>query len=484
MKMDQETNKFLHSRYNPQAEADRYINSLSLNENIRFFILIEPGLGYIIGPLKKKYPSAGIISLHAGEHLQDKPAGNLSPPDSEWRPGTGSSVQDFLENEISDAEAAEIKVLEWRPALAVYGRAYLALVEETINFIKRADANARTTKAFAKRWTKNFFRNIGIVKKVICPEQFSAPIVVAGAGPSLESAIPLIVDGSEKRTAFILASASSVMALETQNLVPDMAISTDGGNWAALHLHECLRGTGPHKNKDGFPIAASMTAALPSQCGAMRILPISDGSLWQGLVLNALEIPFVTLPQRGTVSASAIDLAFGLTKGSVFIAGMDLSNRGIRSHARPYSFDRLFEEQANRLNPVYSQAFKRSSLMEKGGSYAIYAAWFKKQLTTYPRRLFPLGKNNPIFNPLEGGSFESCGGDKTTQFNFKTVTLKHIESPAIKAAGVLEKALLDSGPVSGKLRGELASLLFCGSSDVSSNDLIEAIYLLAGRGKR
>ena len=119
--MDQEKIRSLHSRYNPRAEADRYINSLSLNDRIRygkirFFILIEPGLGYIIAPLKKTAPNAKIISLHAGKLPMDKSAVLLAEkpasPDSEWYPEMGISIQEFLEKEIPDSEAAEIKMLE------------------------------------------------------------------------------------------------------------------------------------------------------------------------------------------------------------------------------------------------------------------------------------------------------------------------------------------------------------------------------------
>jgi hypothetical protein len=147
--MNREKLLSLHSRYNPQAEAERYISSQTISEKTRFFILMEPGLGYMIGPIKKRAPGAKIISLHAAE-LEDTQAGAAPAerPDSEWDPGTGISIQDFLEREIPDSEASEIRLLEWRPALAMFGAAYLKLIEETLEFIKRSDANARTQEFF------------------------------------------------------------------------------------------------------------------------------------------------------------------------------------------------------------------------------------------------------------------------------------------------------------------------------------------------
>ena len=471
--MDREKIKLLHSRYNPQAEADRYVNSLSLDDKIRYFILIEPGIGYMIASLKKRVPEAKIITLHAGELRAN------APP--EWHPGGGISVQEFLENEIPDSEASEIKMLEWRPAISVYGQAYLSLVEETIAFIKRIDANTRTTRVFGRRWFRNFIRNTGIIQKTFYPEPFSLPLVITGAGPCLEDTIPLIQKETEKATVFILAASSSVMTLENKKLFPDMVISTDGGNWAALHLYECFRGGSLAESGKTlpYPIAISMTAALPSQCGTLPLLPISDGSLWQTLILKELNIPYITLPQRGTVSATAMDLAFLLTSGKIFIAGMDLANYDMRSHARPYSFDRLMEEKEQRMNPVYSQTFRRSFLLKAGGSYAIYASWFERQLMSYPKRLYSLGKNNVLFDSLNASpcAMAHCR-DKNTGINFRIVSQNTGTGAPQKAISLLKKALEDPAlpsQFSAKLYEELTALLLPGRQRVSRNDLIEAI---------
>ena len=469
--MDPEKINLLHSRYNPQGEAERYINSLSFDERIRFLILIEPGLGYMIAPLKKKFPRAKIIALHAAEHC----SGEIGPerPNSEWNPLMGTSVQDFLENEIPDSEASALRMLEWRPAMSVYGSAYLALVEETAAFIKRSDANARTLKGFGRSWFRNFFKNIGLLQNVLCPNPISLPLLVTGAGPSLESAIPLI---RERTRLFILASSSSVAALYAGGLTPDMVISTDGGHWAVFHLYEYLRNLNTR-----CPLAASLSAALPSQAESLPILPISDGSLWQTLVLKELKIPFMTLPQRGTVSASALDLAFTLTKGEVYIAGIDLSNRDIRSHARPYSLDYLLEEKAARLNPLYSQSYLRSSRLKAGGSYNIYASWFEKQIKNYPGRLNSLGENNPLFN-ISGEHPASAEPGPTVSErsdSFRIVALHHRENPSARALQILEYALRDS-PYSQKLREELVALLYPGREAPSTEDLI---YALRRQGK-
>ena len=476
----------LHSRYNPQGEADRYINSLALNDGIRFFILIEPGMGYIIGPLKKRFPGAKVISLHASaEHFSERgPA-----PDAEWYLDSGLTVQDFLESEIPDTEAAEIRLVEWRPALAVYGHSYLSLIEETALFIKRNDANARTRKNFGRRWIRNYFRNLKIISEVIRPLPFSRPLLVTGAGPGLEEVIPLIREECGRDSVYVLAVSSSTAALEAGGIAPDMVISTDGGNWAAFHLYGLLRTQKARRKNTGTAgtagvarpcaLAASLTAALPSQCENTPVLPISDGSLWQSLTLRGLGIPFVALPQRGTVSASALDLAFALSSGDIYIAGMDLANTDIRSHARPYSLDRFIEDKAGRFCPAYSQSFVRSGMMKSGGSFGIYAAWFEKQLSVYPKRLHSLGKNNPLFGSIKSSSLKIKAGSAVAAAvaeygeQSRSVLLRVNEDPSLKALDILEKAM-ENPAYSAKLREELIPLLSPGA------ELIDTLRSLTG----
>jgi hypothetical protein len=282
-----------------------------------------------------------------------------------------------------------------------------------------------------------------------------------------------------------MASSSSLAVLANENIKPNLVISTDGTNWAKIHLYELLRLKHPT-----LPLAAALTAALPSQCEDFSLILISDGSLWQTLILNELKIPYIALPQRGTVSASALDLAFALSDGKIFFSGIDLANKDIRSHARPYSLDRFMEEGAKRTNPVYSQTYKRSAMLKEGGSYGIYASWFKNQLNFYPKRLYSLGENNQVFSALKtvkenraGKSFGALGGEKNGE-SFKTFTLKSDSSQ--KAYTILEKALKESAH-SEVLQKELKPMLF--QSETSSPDksgLDELLDILAGfrRGEK
>jgi hypothetical protein len=331
-----------------------------------------------------------------------------------------------------------------------------------VDFIKRGDANRRTTEAFGRIWVGNFFKNLLILKRICLPAAVPPPLVITGAGPGLEETLPLIA--ARRDSLFVLGVSSSLMALEAGGVIPDMVISADGGNWALLHLVEYVR-LGARRP----PLALCLGAALPSRCEEAPLLPLSDGSLWQTLILKGLGIPFLVLPQRGTVAASALDLALLLTAGTIFLTGLDFSHRDIKSHARPYALDRLEEEAANRLDPLYRRHFFRSSAIAAGGSYGIYASWFRKELTNWPERIYALGKNNPLFAPREGALLQGARGGPA-RLPFRGVSLPECrENPVKRGLAILREALGEPG-AGERLREELGTLLFPGEGEARRRD--------------
>jgi hypothetical protein len=443
----------LHSRYNPRGEAERYIEALKPGPEVQYFILIEPGLGYLVPVLRERRPGAKIIALHL-DHAFRAAAGESGVP--AWFPGEGTELRQFLEDQIPDTEARFVRLVEWRPSLRVYGEKYLGLLSEAAEFIRRIDANSRTARNFGRRWLKNFFKNLGLLRTLLRPRPFGGSLVITGAGPSLEETIPLRRDMKKTAPLFVLAASSSAGALIRGGISPDLLISTDSGPWALVHLRELRRGEAPPP-----PLAANLCAALPSQCAGQPVMALNDGSVWQSLVLRGLGIPFALVPQRGTVSASALDLALLLCPGNIFITGMDLAVRDIKTHARPYGFDPLFWGRASRFEPFYSQTFCRAGEISRGGSHDIYAAWFQRQIAAWPERIYSLGRNSPVFQGLKGGNGD--GGRAAEKTGGPGVLGDSVPVPPgtgpREAAEILARAL-EAPALAPALTGELAPLLF------------------------
>jgi hypothetical protein len=397
---------WLHSRYNPEAEAEKYIASLELSEDLTHFIVIECALGYIIPVLKTKFPNAVIFSLHcertlrglAGTHDSTSPYDLTYPikADFELCPETPHHIRNLLEKEIP--ENACLKIIEWRPSLPVYNKEYLALLETAVDFLRFHTINKRTAAYFKKRWAKNIINNTAIFSHFACPKndaQPYSPVVITAAGPGLMSSLPELK--KKQDNVYIIAVSSSLSALYEHGIKPDMIIATDGGFWALPHLYELKRYC-----KGQYPvIAAGLNARIPSFLRNALFLPISDGSNNQNARLTALHIPFIALPQRGTVSATAIDLAFTLTRGPVYIAGLDLSDKDVLNHASPHAYETLFRSQSSRLSPYYHQLYARSRLNADSNTMAVYITWFKNNIEQYAARLVALGDSHSLFSAVQ-----------------------------------------------------------------------------------
>jgi hypothetical protein len=434
----------------------------------------------MIPVLARRFPQARIIALHA----EDPGTGEEQSPEGvHWYPGLALGLEDFLEQELENAAAEEdfpgtepVKIIEWRPARDRYGERYVRLLAAAVAALRRFDAGRRTLRAFGRRWFRNFFRNLRLLYSFPLYREPPVPILVTGAGPSLEESIPLIKKLKEGEGCFIIAASSSVMALLYRGVIPDLALSTDGGPWALLHLYGLFRG----RMNRSPALAAAFSASLPSQCGEFPILWIGDGSLWQGAILRGLGIPHLVLPQRGTVTAAALDLAFALGRGRVYIAGMDLETQDIRTHARPYGFDRLWQEGASRFHTEYGSHFSRSFAMREGGSHRVYAEWFAARLGSYTGRVYRLGRNNPLFGNLPQAE---CAGGRRRSNKGSLVRLIpiRVEDPVSRALGILKAGLEDQTNAPSLVR-ELGPLLLPGIRKARPGELLGEAESLAGRG--
>ena len=445
----------LHSRYNPQSEAVRYIDSLNLKNDIKYFILIEPGLGYIIPVLQERFKESKILVFHIEDQGSIQSEANLPVLTS----CEEAEIQKFLELNITDVK--NVKIIEWRPSLNYYKGAYVKLLSQIVAFIKRTDAGSRTTAAFGRRWVKNFFRNLDTLNINLLYKQTEFPVIITGSGPSLEEALPFIKEA--QKSCLIIAASSSVLALAENGICADLIIATDGGSWALKHLYPCYR-------NNLKALAVNLCAALPSQFTNTPFLLINDGSFWQSVILHELALPSVIITQRGTVSATAVDLALVLSKGNIYLAGMDFSLNDIRTHVKPYGFDILFFNKANRFNPFYSQCFIRSFYTSKGESLDIYASWFKTQADIWEKRIFSI-TDNGIFKTGKPDASSIIKTDdylKEAPIRNKDQTLRERGSAALFNA-------LHNKEYAQNIKRELVTLLFSGNDTVTDEELEETL---------
>jgi hypothetical protein len=452
----------IHSRYDPESEAEKYIASLSLKA-FPFFILIEPGLEYLASALKKQFPSSIIITLHCSPFFD-----NAVPDSPSWNPACTETLEDFLERLLENASAADIKLIEWKPSTNAYGNTALQLASRTVECIRRISAGKKTARNFGRRWIRNALRNLERFGGGVDLERGSVPVLVCAAGPGLEDSFDKIAEWKQSPSPpFILSVSSAAPALLYRGIKPDIIVSTDGGSWALFHLIESCR----YANSPAFPhnqkplIAAALTAALPSALVTWPLVFLRDGSLWQEILAQAagaVQGTNLVFPQRGTVSVTAMDLAFSVSGGNVYVSGLDFAHRDLRTHSRPYAFDWYTEQNAVRTQPRYSEIFKREAMIRASGSHGIYAAWFTTHVSDYPQRLFTLGSpihGIPAGTPSVNKAGKPIGVTITRHKANLPEERQHIQKPLRKKLIDALLRSLDNPSCSQRLCKELGELL-------------------------
>ncbi len=189
--------------------------------------------------------------------------------------------------------------------------------------------DAMTLIVMGSLWVRNLFDNLAVLPD---SRDFSclatdAPVVVAGAGPSLEQGLPAL---REARQGFILVAADTALPrLMAESLRPDIVVALEG---QLVNIQDFLAPRDP-----GIMLACELTAH-PS---TPRLFPENRfffSSRFAPLALfgrlekaGILPCPF---PALGSVGVAAAHAALRLTTGQVFLVGLDFGFPGSRTHAR------------------------------------------------------------------------------------------------------------------------------------------------------
>ncbi|MDR2842804.1 MAG: DUF115 domain-containing protein, partial [Spirochaetaceae bacterium] len=278
----------------------------------------------------------------------------------------------------------------------------------------------------------------------------------------------------ETENAVLISVSSAAFALFQNGIKPDIIVTSDGGGWALNHLQECLR-----YDLGKTIIAAALNSALPSQYSNLHILPVADTSEYQNIILQNVSADFLRFPQRGTVSAFAMDLASCICGGKILLCGMDLADNDIESHTAPYAFDLLLEKTACRLKPVYSEQFKRAFAVKEAGTYDIYSNWFFNNIKKYKERIYSIGNIHSAFNipryNININDNDNIAQDKTCitktaeQFSFELLKCKEKNTSVL-----IDTVLNELKKNSSRMLKELSALLSAGGKN-SSAELEQAI---------
>ncbi|OHD22192.1 MAG: hypothetical protein A2064_04145 [Spirochaetes bacterium GWB1_66_5] len=385
---------YLHSPYDPEAEARRFAESSLAGGCPAMVLLLGAELGHAGKALLRLCPGARLLPVYYDPEL----AARGQPG---WGPASGESLLDFLRRALPEAEG--LLVLEWPASARLYPQASLEAWRQTAQLLRELRGGLATTAAVGRRWLANCLNNFLGIDRVLCAASpaSSLPILIAASGPSLPAALPAL--GRLRERFQLWALPSAVECLLAYGLVPDLAVLTDPGYYGLAHLF-ALRAA-------DTPLAMPLSAAAGAWSLRTGVQLLAQEALYEQALLSAADYPAPIVPPQGTVAATAMELALRRTRGQVIFAGLDLCFQDLLGHARPNLFESTLESGSDRLQPLHHRRFTWAQAQaprrlppraRTGQALETYAGWFASRAPD-PRlyRLLPSEVALPGFRPLD-----------------------------------------------------------------------------------
>ncbi len=266
-----------------------------------------------------------------------------------------------LERALEDEESIDclrFRRVEMVPLNGGFGlgrERYTMLHRHLERRIKIQWQNRMTLSWFGPLWLKNFFYNCGQLPSLSAGGQFSPggtagnhtgrPILIAGAGPSLDYALEEI--SSIRERIHIIAVDTALSALESKGLKADGIVCQDGQYYTVGDFTAA-----PSSFDSRFFLDLTSFRALPRHIrGVVEpfISRFDSVALFDRFARLFPEIPF--LPPVGSVGITALLIARSLRPSALLFAGLDFAYYLGKSHARgtPYHLRELAGR--NRLSP-------------------------------------------------------------------------------------------------------------------------------------
>ncbi len=351
-----------HSTVDPEKEGIRFFRNYG---GAGYLVFLGLGGGYQIRPFIDSPDSARIIVVEQEpafvravlEQIDMRPI--LLDPRVRLLAGeSAENIKTFLLSDYLPAIYGDLRTVPLRPSVETGGRYYTELIESIRELIGMVADDYTVQAQFGRKWYVNTLANLPVVQESTLTVKPVQRAFITGAGPSLESQIPELREMRE--TGYLIASDTSLPALLSYGITPDLVISID---CQLVSYHHFLQGM-PGEVPLLLDLASPPVLTRLSRCSAFfassHPLSLYLSSHWRPL-------PYIDT-SGGNVSHAAVSLAQFLGAWEIYLLGVDFSYPEGKAYCRNTYIYPLFRSRESRLDPLenlfLSFILKNSTIMK------------------------------------------------------------------------------------------------------------------------
>jgi hypothetical protein len=356
--------KTLLSGVDPVRRAERTADAVSVKDNTLYFCpspLYGYGLARLLARLEQEAPNSAILCVEADGELYKLSQENIAPSLSETRRlritniCSAGNLCAFVRETWGARAFRYLEIVRFTGGWQLFAELYDSLYSALNREIAVDWSNALTLAKMGRLYIRNALRNISLVSRfpsVVCLSFGEMPVLVLGAGPSLDSALDALSNrypqtGSSGRPFKIVCVDTCLGSLKDRGIVPDLAVILESQHWNLLDFTGCYGWQVPFAvDLSALPQSAQMLAGD----GYMFTTPWTSLRIFERLKTARL-LPSV-IPPLGSVGLTAVEITRRLTSGKIICAGIDFSFSADKYHARGTPGHRALLNSRNRLSGI------------------------------------------------------------------------------------------------------------------------------------
>ena len=237
----------------------------------------------------------------------------------------------------------------YRLAPELYAQCRRRLEEE----VRRYWQNRLTLIALGSLQVSNVLLNLSLLPGAhdLSALSTTRPVVVAGAGPSLDECIPAM---TRLRRGFVLAAVDTAFpSLAAHGILPDIVVALEA---QVANVQDFL----PFRSSSTVLACDLSSHPAVNRLFTDRLYFFSSRFAPLRLFDRLAEAHLhpALFPALGSVGVAAVYAGLQIGRGNVFLTGLDLSFPGARTHAQGSPYHLAMLNGSSRLRPVGQDAFQ------------------------------------------------------------------------------------------------------------------------------